>query len=123
MLRTKLEAAKSKILGVGFGVSAAVSTALTNVYCTGADPTIGGFTVSTVNIGSNLNANTIASKIVGLLCAAIALVGMLSLINGYSDYTSAKKDENATGQTKAANKMAISLLEIAAPVVVAFIFT
>ena len=48
---------------------------------------------------------------------------MLSLINGYSDYTSAKKDENATGQTKAANKMAISLLEIAAPVVVAFIFT
>ncbi len=121
MLRNKFEAVKGKALGVAAGISAAATTAMTQVYCAG-NVNLGGYTVSEVNINSNVDANKVMKRIVSLICAAIALVGVLSLINGYSDYTSAKKDENATGQTKAANKMAISVLEIAAPAVVAFIF-
>ena len=108
--------AKNAVVGAAIGAELVANTALTQVMCTS------GLNLKSVTVKTSINAQTVVSRIVGLLCAAIAMAGILSLINGYSDYTAAKKDENAAGQSKAASKMAISIIEIAAPVVVGFIF-
>ena len=114
-----LNHAKNKIAGAVFGAYVAVSSAAYQVFC---DTNISGLPVKEVKVDTNIEANVLIGRIVGILCAAIAIGGMVSLINGYSDYTTAKKDENATAMTKAANKITISIVEIATPVVVAFLF-
>ena len=114
-----LNHAKNKIAGAVFGAYVAVSCAACRVYC---DSDIGGIPVKEIPVDTNVDAKKLIGRIIGILCAAIAIGGMVSLINGYSDYTTAKKDENATAMTKAANKITISIVEIATPVVVAFLF-
>ncbi len=114
-----LAEAKNKVVGTVAGVGAALSMAATQTFCKEGVP----FATGNVNIDpAGVDAKSVINKIINLLCGAVAVVGILSLINGWSDYTAAKKDDNATGQTKAANKMAISFVEIATPAVVAFLF-
>ncbi len=115
--------AKNAVVGAAIGAEFAINSALTQVMCTSSGGgSLNGLKVQSVTVKTDVKADVIVSRIVALLCAAIAMAGILSLINGYSDYTAAKKDENAAGQSKAASKMAISIIEIAAPAVVGFIF-
>ena len=108
---------KTKLIGTAAGISAAATNAVLQVYCGGLP-----IDVQPVTVNTNIDGKVLVSRIVGLICGAIALVGILSFVNGYSDYAAAKKDDNATAMSKASNKMMISVLEMAAPAVVGFIF-
>ena len=113
-LVTGINHAKNKIAGAMFGAYLAASNAASMVFC-------GDTFNKSIDVNPSVDAKTLIGRIVGVLCAAIALGGIVSLINGYSDYTTAKKDENATAMTKAANKITISIVEVATPVIVAFL--
>lgn len=113
-LVTGINHAKNKIAGAMFGAYLAASNAANMVFC-------GDTFNKSIDVNPSVDAKTLIGRIVGVLCAAIALGGIVSLINGYSDYTTAKKDENATAMTKAANKITISIVEVATPVIVAFL--
>ena len=113
-LVTGINHAKNKVAGAMFGAYLAASNAANMVFCTLNNP-------KEIPINDGIDAKVLVGRIVGVLCAAIALGGIVSLINGYSDYTTAKKDENATAMTKAANKITISIVEVATPVIVAFL--
>ncbi len=117
MVLKNLHKFKTKLIGTAAGISAAATNAALQVYCGGLP-----IDVKEVSVNTDIDGKILVSRIVGLICGVIALVGILSFINGYSDYMAAKKDDNATGMSKASNKMMVSVLEVAAPAAVGFLF-
>lgn len=75
-----------------------------------------------ITVNTGLSANTLVSRVVGLIAGVISIAGVLTAVGGFQQYMEAKEDDNTAGQSKAQRKIVIGVIEIAAWPIVQFLF-
>ncbi len=114
------------VMNVKYGLPAAISTGLFMVeqgFCEDGAATVPSF-ISGQNVSvdyGSLNATTMVNRIVTLICAIIALGGIVTIGQGYGTYSSGHAEDNSATEAKGIRKMIAGIVAVAAPAVFAWI--
>jgi heme/copper-type cytochrome/quinol oxidase subunit 2 len=117
---TKAQSAVKKVEGAVLGAYTAAQVGLTRLYC--VNVLNGGSSNQEVTVNSNITGAQILNRIVTIMAGVFVIVGLFGVVSGVFKYLEAKQDENSAGENKATRQIGLSIVMIAAPAVLIYIF-